>query len=131
MKNAKNNYSENDLPLEVKKKLARLAAFTELNPRPVIEIDFKGNVLDQNYSARVFFPDLKKRGAQHPYLSNLKEVISFFKKDGKPFRRKIQVGENSKKMKFTFLFFKICKNGLNRFFIMCPITSSSISTRPI
>ena len=77
--------------LETEKKLARLKAFTELNPRPIIEVDFKGNVMDLNSSANSIFPDLKKKGAKHPYLFDLKEVIGHLKNNGKVFRREIKI----------------------------------------
>jgi PAS domain S-box-containing protein len=87
----------------VAQKLARLAAFTELNPRPVIEIDFKGNVLDINSSANYFFPELKKQGAKHPYLANLGEVVAFLKKEKRPFRRYVKVKEKLFKQLFYYI----------------------------
>ncbi len=93
----------NELPLEVQKKLARLEAFTELNPRPIILIDFKGNVLDINPSARKLFPTLQSEGAKHPYLAHLKEAVAFLKKEKKPFRKQLEIGGELFKQIFYYV----------------------------
>ena len=95
--------SENNLPLEVQKKLARLAAFTELNPRPVIEVDFQGNVLDINPSAEKLFPTLQAKGGSHPYLTHLKEAVAFLKKEKKPFRKQLEIGGKLFKQIFYYV----------------------------
>jgi|GEM_PF-2025074 len=82
---------KSSLPLEIQKKLARLASFTELNPRPVIEVDFEGNILDANSSATTYFPTLKTKQSKHQYLANLKDIIKILKKDKKPFTREIKI----------------------------------------
>lgn len=85
------NKKNKSLPPEIERKLSRLAAFTELNPRPIIEADFNGNILDENASARKLFPDLKKTGTKHPYLAGLKDIVKKLKLGGEPPIREIYV----------------------------------------
>ncbi len=77
----------------VAQKLARLDAFTTFNPRPIIEVDYKGNVLDENKSAKRLFPDLKRKGPKHKYLVNLNTVVNHLVKEEKPLRRDIKIGK--------------------------------------
>lgn len=57
-----------------------LASFPELNPNPVVEVDFRGTVLYLNPAARQVFPDLQERGIEHPWLERLETVIKEFQK---------------------------------------------------
>ncbi len=88
------------LPLEVQKKLSRLEAFIELNPRPVIEIDYDGNVLDLNKNAKRLFPDLKKKGPKHIYLSGLRAIAKSLRQGEKEYGRDIQIGDRWYKQRF-------------------------------
>jgi PAS domain S-box-containing protein len=63
--------------------IARLASFPALNPNPVLEVDFDGNVQYLNRTAENMFPDLKKLGSNHPFLTDWKNIVSTLKK-GKP-----------------------------------------------
>ncbi|MGP8079447.1 MAG: MEDS domain-containing protein [Dehalococcoidales bacterium] len=56
-------------------KLAYLASFPALNPMQVMEIDMTGNVKYCNDSTIKLFPDLLKKGIQHPYLTGLVEMV--------------------------------------------------------
>ncbi len=88
---------------DIEKKLARLAAFTELNPRPVIEIDYHGNILETNLSARRKFPDLEKKGIRHPYLFDFKNIVLFLKKHKEPFTREVQVDDRWYRQVFYYV----------------------------
>src|SRR5581483_4244547 len=92
-KHYKESIDLSQLPIEVQGKLARLEAFTELNPRPVIEIDFVGNVIEANTVANTIFPDLRKLGAKHPYLADLAGIVARLKKDHRPFTREVKIGD--------------------------------------
>ncbi|MBX4200807.1 response regulator [Candidatus Parcubacteria bacterium] len=70
----------------------RLASFSDYNPRPITEVDFKGNVLYINPQTRENFPDLKKRGMKHPYFAGLKSILSDIKKRRKGISREIKIG---------------------------------------
>jgi len=78
-------------PNNIKRELARLASFTEFNPRPVIEIDFSGKILDANASANTLFPELKKKGVKHPYLFDFANIVAELKKEGKPATRELLI----------------------------------------
>jgi signal transduction histidine kinase len=74
--------------------IARLASFPALNPNPVLEVDFDGNVQYLNRAAENL-PDLKKLGSNHPFLSDWKNIVSTFKKGKiRTFIREAKVGEN-------------------------------------
>lgn len=89
----------NLLPTEVKKKLARLNAFTMLNPRPIIEVDFKGSILDMNENAKKLFPDLKRKGIRHGYLRGFGAIVKSLKTK-REFGRDIKIGEKWYKQRF-------------------------------
>lgn len=73
------------------KEISRLAAFTELNPRPIIETDMKGNIIYENHSAQIIFPDLKKKGIKHGFLSDFKKIAETLKKEEISFTREIKI----------------------------------------
>jgi len=60
-------------------KIAKLASFTEMNPRPVIEINLRGDVIYRNPSAKMIFPDIKQIGLKHEYLANFYTIFTFLK----------------------------------------------------
>ncbi len=49
-------------------RLAYLASFPEVNPRPITEVDIHGAIQYANPTAMKLFPDLKERGISHPWL---------------------------------------------------------------
>lgn len=56
-----------------------LGSFPELNPMPVLEIDYDGKITYQNPAARKIFIDLNKTGQSHPLLAGISEVMDKFK----------------------------------------------------
>lgn len=75
-------------------KMIRLASFTEMNPRPVIEVGLKGDIIYTNPSVGRIFPELKKQGIKHPYLSNFKKIAKRLKTGSvKEFQREINIKE--------------------------------------
>jgi PAS domain S-box-containing protein/diguanylate cyclase (GGDEF)-like protein len=56
-------------------KLARLAAFPEQNPNPVLGIDERG-VAYANPAALALFPDLRERGEDHALTSGIRRVAA-------------------------------------------------------
>ncbi len=61
--------------IESRKNLAYLASFPALNPMQVIEVDMTGKVRYTNDSTNKLFPDLTLKGAEHPYLFGILELI--------------------------------------------------------
>ncbi|MCC0179228.1 response regulator [Waterburya agarophytonicola K14] len=55
--------------------LARLASFPELIPDPIIEIDIQGKITYLNPAAIRQFPELKKKGIEHPILLDLLYLV--------------------------------------------------------
>lgn len=55
--------------------LIRLASFPLINPNPIIEINLSGEIQYLNPVSQKFFPDLEKKGFNHPFLKGLKNLI--------------------------------------------------------
>jgi PAS domain S-box-containing protein len=53
-----------------------LASFPAMNPMQVIEVDTSGTVQYCNESTKKLFPDLAKKGIQHPYVVGLLELVN-------------------------------------------------------
>jgi signal transduction histidine kinase len=73
------------------KNIIRLASFTELNPRPVVEINPQGKIIYQNPAAKKLFPDLGKKGLLHPYLSDFKALAKTARENSKALNRDIPI----------------------------------------
>ena len=58
---------------------ARLASYPTLNPMPVVEVDFEGNISYLNPAAKAQFPTLKTTGKSHAFMSNWAVVTGTFK----------------------------------------------------
>lgn len=56
----------------------QFAAFMELNPNPIIGIDFSGAITYRNLTARAYFPTLLKEGNNHPILNGIIEKLQKF-----------------------------------------------------
>lgn len=74
--------------------LALMASFPQLNPLPVLETDIEGQIHFINPSAEEAFPDLLKKGLNHPWLANWQSVVrSLQDNNAKNVEREISVGE--------------------------------------
>jgi PAS domain S-box-containing protein len=75
-------------------KMAHLASFPMLNPNPVAEVDFSGQVHYLNPAAERLFPDLRECGAEHPWLHDWETVVPALRKKGsKEIVREVNVGK--------------------------------------
>ena len=54
---------------------AYLASFPELNPNPIIELDFEGHLSYLNPAARKLLPDLEILGGKHPFLVDWSKFV--------------------------------------------------------
>lgn len=66
---------------EFERKLEKLASFPQLNPQPVIELDFSGNLVFVNPGAKKIFPDLEEQGLNHLFLSDFRILADSFDKE--------------------------------------------------
>ncbi len=80
--------------MRAEQKMAHLASFPMLDPNPIAEVDFSGKSYYLNPAAEMLFPDLRERGAEHPWLHDLETVVIAFRKNGsKKIVREVNVGE--------------------------------------
>ena len=80
---------------KAEEEIARLASFPTINPNPILEIDFNGNIEYVNTAAKRRFADLEKLGLKHPLLADWKNVIIAFKeKTVNSFVSEVKVGED-------------------------------------
>lgn len=78
---------------KIEEKILHLASFPDMTPNPVIEFTEKGEVIYSNPTANRLFPDLKKKGAKHPYIANWQPIVSQLKKNrNNNLEREISVG---------------------------------------
>ncbi len=76
-------------------KLEHLASFPELNPNPVLELDYSGNIRYQNPAARNIFPELLTEGSAHPLLAEWEALVNTLKGQNIPYlTRETRVGES-------------------------------------
>jgi PAS domain S-box-containing protein len=55
--------------------IARLASFPDLNPNPVVEVNFDGVVEYANPATELLFSDFKKSGLNHPFFSDWDYIV--------------------------------------------------------
>jgi PAS domain S-box-containing protein len=73
--------------------IAQLASFPELNPNPVMELDFAGTIHYLNQATKKLFPDLQKLSVQHPWFKDWDSVVATFIGEGKVSHiREIHIG---------------------------------------
>ena len=60
--------------LRMQQEVARVASFPTVNPQPIVEADLDGRVTYANPAAQQLFPDLQRRGAEHPWLADWQSV---------------------------------------------------------
>ena len=63
--------------------LMRLASFPAKNPMPIVEIDLQGNTRYLNPSSIQLFPDLEKKGFNHPFLKGINTMITRIQESGR------------------------------------------------
>jgi PAS domain S-box-containing protein len=79
----------------VEAEMTRLASFPRLNPNPIAEVDFTGQIHYLNPAAERLFPDLRKRGPEHPWLKDWQRLVRTFRKNGvKKIAREVNVDES-------------------------------------
>jgi PAS domain S-box-containing protein len=89
---------------KAEEKIAWLASFPMLNPSPVLEVSFEGNISYLNSAAESIFPDLKKGGLSHPILSGWNDVLATFRnKKNRTFGRNIKINDAWFYMQFNLL----------------------------
>ncbi|HOG17160.1 MAG TPA: PAS domain-containing protein [Syntrophales bacterium] len=55
------------------------ATFPTLNPNPIAEVDLEGRIRYLNPTAEQLFPDLRRRGPDHPWLGGWEAVVRLFR----------------------------------------------------
>ncbi len=70
-----------------------LASFPMLNPNPIIEADFEGNLLYTNPATAQIFPDLKEKAHKHPIFNDWKQTVKRLKTQTS-FQKEAQINEN-------------------------------------
>gem|GEM_PF-334170 len=75
------------------RELARLASFPELNPSPVVELDFSGEPTYINPAAHRLFPDLLETGLAHPLLAGV-EAIGLLRVEERILVDEVRVGRD-------------------------------------
>jgi PAS domain S-box-containing protein len=77
------------------KEVARLATFPALNPNPVIEVDYEGNIKYVNAAAEKALPDLKDKGLLHPFFSEWNTILNKIKTEkSQTVGREQKIGKN-------------------------------------
>jgi PAS domain S-box-containing protein len=84
----------------------RLASFPALDPNPVVEVDFDGNITYTNPATKKVFPNLGEGGLNQLFFSEWENIFSAFK--GKissdyTFGREIKLGEHWYLQQFSFM----------------------------
>ncbi len=81
--------------MKLKKSIAHLSSFPQLDPNPIVEFDFAGNVYYVNPAARRLFPDLAGGSVVgHPLFVDWPSIQAAFEKEGvDSFSREVHIGE--------------------------------------
>jgi signal transduction histidine kinase/DNA-binding response OmpR family regulator/HPt (histidine-containing phosphotransfer) domain-containing protein len=78
---------------QAEEQLARLASFPVFNASPIVEVDVDGRVTFANSSAQRLFPDLERRGLDHPWLTDATLLAGAGHEDVGVVARGVTVGE--------------------------------------
>jgi PAS domain S-box-containing protein len=80
---------------KAEKEIARLASFPTLNPNPVIEVTFAGQLTYVNPATKAIYPDLEKTQLNHPFFSDWTNIIKTFeRKNVNTFSREIEIEDH-------------------------------------
>ncbi len=80
--------------IQAQSKIKHLASFPILNPRPIVEVDVAGTVQFCNPVAEQMFPDLSRRGLDHPWLTEWQSVLRKLRKGpAQPISRELHFDE--------------------------------------
>jgi signal transduction histidine kinase/PAS domain-containing protein len=72
---------------------ARLATFPQLNPNPIAELDFAGQIHYLNPAAERLFPNIRQRGTGHPWLVDWESLVRKLREGGTKVNvREVRVG---------------------------------------
>jgi len=86
----------------------RIAAFPELNQYPVLNVMADGTLGFINHSARTLFPEIEKRGLDHPFLKELKNDFErITEKEGTASLKVVEVDGNYYQQSINYLSEKI------------------------
>ncbi len=79
---------------EDEEKIKKVASFPELNPNPICEIDFDGNITYSNKAFKELFLDAEQKNFSHPFFTGLVRLIKLFKEKKTRFiNREIKVNQ--------------------------------------
>ncbi|MGA3061439.1 MAG: PAS domain S-box protein [Candidatus Bathyarchaeia archaeon] len=80
---------------KAEEKVLWLASFPMLNPNPVLEVSFEGNISYFNSATESVFPDLKKAGLSHPLFSGWNDLLATFRNEKtQTLGRNIKINDN-------------------------------------
>ncbi|MGW8248580.1 MAG: EAL domain-containing protein [Acidiferrobacterales bacterium] len=77
---------------QAERELERLASFPMMSPIPVMEVDMLGNITYENPVSARLFPDLTRKGFDHPLLQNIEEYLADLKSGLRSVVRDVTVG---------------------------------------
>jgi PAS domain S-box-containing protein len=70
-------------------------SFPMLNPNPIIETDYEGNLLFFNDATKKILPVLQQKDQKHPFFANWKQTLKqLIDKTQTSIRKEIQIGSN-------------------------------------
>lgn len=96
--------SEKLINKKAQKSFVKSSDFSEINPNPMVEIDFSGKIYYINPAAKKLFPNLSSLKMKHPYLKDINSIrINFKKGKKKYFDREIKVNDLWFHQNFSFL----------------------------
>ena len=73
----------------------RLASFPKLNPNPIVEIDYEGNIKYVNPAAKTKLADLEALSLKHPLFADFENMIRALKeKDANSYVSEVKVGND-------------------------------------
>ena len=87
---------------KAEEKILWLASFPMLNPNPVLEVSFEGNISYLNSAAESVFPDLKKADLSHPLFSGWNDLLATFRNEKtQTLGRNIKIKDNWFRQQFN------------------------------